>query len=459
MKRRALAEQLVERARRLGADEAEAFVMKSSQTEIKIRDGRPETVNYIDTSGYGLRVLKDGRMGFASSNNIDASEADDMIRKLIAFTERHTPDDHNVLPDPVTGTGNHVPEQFDDTLRAVPVEQKIEKAISMERAAREADDRIRQIPWLQYGDASRQYAIVSSRGIHGEARRTETYGFVMALGMNPDADARYDPATTQTGVGIGVKAYFNDLDFAHIGRTAARYALRMLGAVEGKTGEVQAVFPPETGYNFLRLIADLVAADLVQKKKSLFTGKLGEMIASDLVTIIDDGRLEGGLASAAVDYEGVPTTATEIIQKGKLSAFLYDSYSAHRDNTVSTGNASRVSFDSKPHIAPSNFYMRAGASSRESVIAAVKNGLYVTEVSGLHASVDQVTGNFSIPGKGICIADGELTTPVSGITISGNIFDFFKAIDAVAEDFTWEPRGYVIGVPTFRVSPIKVSGK
>jgi PmbA protein len=281
----------------------------------------------------------------------------------------------------------------------------------------------------------------------------------MAMGMVTGADGQPDPTSAQTGADIKVKAFFNELNANAIGKRAAEFALRMMGAADGRTSEVEGVFPPETGFNFVKLVADMVAADLVQKKKSIFSGKLGEMVASDKVTIVDDGRLEGGLASSAVDAEGVPTTTKDIIKDGKLVTFLYDSYTAHRDNTMSSGNAIRQSFSSKPYIAPSNFFMKSGDISRDNLIASVKEGLYVTEVSGLHASVNQVTGDFSIPAKGLIISNGELSSPVTNITVSGNIFDFFRGIDAVADDLTWEPRDDVIGVPTFKVKCIKIGGQ
>jgi PmbA protein len=460
MKRLELAQKLVERSRKLGAEEVEAFVMESSEVDIKIKDGQPETVNYTDSSGYGLRILIDGKMGFASSNNLNLSEADDIITRLIKYTEKHTPDEHNIFPAPPTDvTHDQSINQFDESMATVPVEEKIKKVTSIETAARNADSRILQVPWLQYGDSSRQFAIASSKEISGVSRRSETFGVVMALGMESGSDNQPDPGSAQTGTGIDVKAYFKELDPVGIGQKAARFALRMLGAGDGRTAEVEGVFPPETGFNFIKLVADMAAADMVQKKKSIFADKMGEVVASDMVTIIDDGRLAGGLASSSVDGEGVPTTTKDIIKNGRLTTLLYDSYTAHRDNIKSNGNAVRRSFSSKPYIAPTNFYMKAGNISRDNLIASVKEGLYVTEVSGLHASVDQVTGNFSIPGKGLIIKNGELTTPVTNITVSGNIFDFFKGIDAVADDLTWEPREDTIGVPTFKVNQIKIGGK
>jgi PmbA protein len=460
MNRLELAQKLVEKSLKAGAQEVEAFIMDSSEVSISIKDGQAETVNYTDDSGYGMRILIDGKMGFASSNNLNIDAADGLITRLISYTQKHTPDEHNVLPDKID---NPLPdgslEQFDEKLTEIAVEDKIKFAQGLEAAAKETDSRIMQTPYVRYGDSSRLYAVASSKGIAGEYRRSEAYGAILAMGMETSSEGQPDPASAQTGVAIDVMAGFTGLDPGIIGRKAAKFALRMLGAGSCKTGEMAAVFPPESGFNFIQLVADMVAADQIQKKKSFYAGKLGEMVGSEKVSIIDDGRLPGGLVSSEFDSEGVPTTTTDVIKDGRLSSFLYDSYTAHRGETRSTGNGIRRTYASKPFIGPTNFYMKAGDISRDNLIGSVKDGIYITEVSGLHVAVDQVTGNFSVPGKGILIKSGELAQPVSGLSISGNIFNLFNSVDAVADDLTWEPRENVIGAPTFRVSRIKISGK
>lgn len=455
-----IGQRLVERARKLGADEAEAFVQKAATVQIEIRDGQAETVTYKDRNGYGLRVLLDGRLAFAAGNDFEPSASDDLSRRLIANTRHHTPDEHNILPDP---DGAAAPEvmasEVDERLTAIPVEEKIAKAVAIETAARQTDRRIVQTAWLLYGDEFRDCAVVSSRGIAARHRRTEVYGLALATAAEIGGDGHPDPVSAQTGTKMEVRSTFAALDPSSIGRTAAEYALRMLGAGEGRTDEVEAVFPPETGSKFIDLVAGMVSAELVQKKKSLFSDKVGEMVASEMVTLIDDGRLKRGLASRGADDEGVPSSTREVIKDGRLIGLLYDSYAAHRGRTKSTGNATRDSYSSRPFIAPTNFYLRPGTISRDRLIASVSPGLYLTEVSGLHASVDPVTGDFSIPCKGLMIVGGEIGRPVAGITVSGNIFDFFRNVTGIADDLTWEVEENVIGAPTFKVDGVKISGK
>lgn len=455
-----IGQRLVERARKLGADDAEAFIQRAVTVQIEIQDGRAETVNYKDRNGYGLRVLLDGRMGFAASNDFDSATGDDLIRRLIANTRHHTPDEHNVLPEPDDAPRPDViAPEVDEALTTIPIEDKIAKGTAIETAARQADRKIVQTAWLLYGDEYRDCAVVSSRGIAARQRRTEVYGLALATAAETGPDGHPDSATAQTGSRMEVRSTFAALDPESIGRTAARFALRMLGAEAGRSGEVAAVFPPETGSKFIDLAAGMASAELLQKKKSLFTGRVGEMVASEAVTIIDDGRLAHGPASRATDDEGGPCSTQEIIKDGRLVGLLYDSHAAHRGGAKSTGNAIRDSYTSRPVIAPTNCYLRPGRVSRDRLIASVSSGLYITEVSGLHASVDLVTGGFSIPCKGLLVAGGEITRPVSDITVSGNFFDFFRKIAAIADDLTWEVDENVIGTPTFMVAGLKISGK
>lgn len=460
MNRLEFAQEIVRRAHRLGAEEAETYTSDTSSSEIQIRNGRADTVTYRETSGYGIRVLIDGKMGFASSNNRDLREAEALIKKLISNSRLHSPDEHNIFPEPSPSAKiDATLEKFDSTMATIPVERKIAKAAAVGEATLKADSRISSVAWLQYGDAAREYAVASSRGIAVAGRRSEAYTFVMAVGMAHSPGGAPDPDTAQTGTVIDVKGDWESIDPDRIGRKAAAYTVRMIGAQDGNTSELAGIFPPETGYNFIKLIADMSRADLIQKKKSLFTGRLNEMVASEQVTIIDDARLPGLLGSASFDAEGVPTTTKEIISSGRLSMLLYDTYTAHRAGSVSSGNADRASFDSRPAISPANFYLKPGIMSRDALIASVAEGLYVTELTGLHASVNLVSGNYSIPAKGLLISKGELTTPVANITISGNIFDFFRGIDGIADDLAWEIHESVIGTPTFRVSSIKIGGK
>jgi PmbA protein len=222
---------------------------------------------------------------------------------------------------------------------------------------------------------------------------------------------------------------------------------------------MQAIFPPEPGNPIVQSLFGMIEADSVQKGKSPFRGKIGQMVASDVLTLLDDGTLAGGLGTRPYDGEGIATTRTMVIEKGILKNYLYDTYTAKKGKTKSTGNASRGGYHSKPLIFPTNFFIQPSNTDAKDITGGVENGILITELSGLHAGINHATADFSVPAKGIVIEGGEPAYPVDNIAISGNLFDFLKNISAVGNDLNWEPIEGMIGAPTFKVDNLRIIGR
>ncbi|NIP44427.1 MAG: TldD/PmbA family protein, partial [candidate division Zixibacteria bacterium] len=265
--------------------------------------------------------------------------------------------------------------------------------------------------------------------------------------------------SVQTGRFAKAYGRYGDFNAEEIGRTAAEYAVRMLGAREFKGRNMQAVFPPEAGIPIVHALFGMIEADSVQKGKSPFRGKIGKQVASDLLTIIDDGTLAGGLGTRPYDGEGIPTARTMVIENGLLKNYLYDSYTAKKGKTRSTGNAARGSYHSKPLIFPTNFFIKPTDTDANKMIAEIDDGILITELSGLHAGINHATADFSVPAKGIVIEHGEMAYPVDNIAISGNLFKFLNSISMVCNDLEWEPIDGMIGAPTFKVENLKIIGR
>jgi PmbA protein len=206
-------------------------------------------------------------------------------------------------------------------------------------------------------------------------------------------------------------------------------------------------------------LIDMLSADEVQKGKSPFRDRLGEVVADKSVTIIDDGVLRGGMATCAYDSEGVPSATTPLIENGLLKSFLYDSYNAKKGGTQSTGNASKSSYHDRPSISPTNFYLQPGETAAEDLVGSVGKGLYLTEVSGLHAGINPTTADFSVPAKAIIVRDGEFAAAVDNITISGNMLELLRNVELVASDLKWIPGHGVVGAPTMKIGETKVAGR
>jgi PmbA protein len=260
---------------------------------------------------------------------------------------------------------------------------------------------------------------------------------------------------SQAGWEYDVRRFYRELDIEQVGRRAARKALDLLGACHIDSVKAPVVLDPSVAEEFLSIMASGFSAENVQKKKSLFMGKLDSEVVSPLITVYDDGLLERGLGTAPSDDELVPMKKKTVIDKGRLALYLYNTYAANKDRTESTGNGIRGGFRGMPGVGITNLYIAPGAQSQEEMIQSTQKGLLVTEIMGAHMA-NPISGDFSVGATGFWIEKGKKAFPVREITIAGNILDLMKNIDAVGSDLRFSGR---IGCPTLRIKELSISGK
>ncbi len=439
-----IAEQAVQKAKSKGAAMAEAYVLSSKELSIDVRDGQVETMKLAEDRGLGLRVITDGRVGFAFTTEFSDDGLDSVVQQALANGANTEPDEFYTLPQ-VTQQYTQL-DIYDPTIRSATVEEKIKMAMEMENTAKSYDKRVKIIESSSYQDAELEVSIVNSQGLSAHYQGAYC-GIYLSLVAGEGEDS-------QTGFALKYGLKFADLNPALIGKQAAERAVRMLGAKPVATQKAAVVLDPYIATNFLGLLAPALSGEAVQKGRSLFAGKMGQQVASDLITIVDDGRLPGGIASAPFDGEGVPTSETVLIEGGRLKGFLHNTYTAAKEGINSTGNGVRGSFKSTPEVGTTNFFIRPGRTSAEQIIKDVKKGLYVTEVMGMHTA-NPISGDFSLGAAGIWIENGELTKPVRGVAIAGNIMELLSAVDAVGNNLEFFGGK---GAPTIRVSSMSLSG-
>jgi PmbA protein len=268
--------------------------------------------------------------------------------------------------------------------------------------------------WAAYSDQVSIVYLANSNGLSGWYPASGCSGEVQFSAAEGD--------DRQSGTKVRATARYDDLDPAKVGRAAAEDAVRMLGARSIGSGELPMVVSPDVGVALLGYIVGMLSADDVQKGKSLFAGKIGQAVASKAVTVIDDGRFKGGLATQPVDAEGVPRQTTPLIVDGVLQSYLYDCYNAKKGKTKSTGNRVRGSYKGVGGIGSTNLYLKSGTTTAGDMLKKIKEGLYLTVAFGLHAGINSVTGDFSIPIAGFKIENGQVTFPIRGVNIAGNLF-------------------------------------
>jgi len=439
-----LGQQLLEQASRLGVD-AEVFLLHNRELSIEVVDGQVDTLKEAEAMGLGLRVIKNGRLGFAFTSDLSPKALQDVLQDAVRICNYTSPDQYQVIP-----SGSfHYPsmDTFDPAIFQTTIEEKIEMARQAERAARQYDRRISLIERAGYEDGESQCLILNSRGINAFARGNYCGSYVFAVAQeNGDA---------QTGFSLSLKQRLSELAPITVGQEAAHNAVRSLHARSAPSGRIPCIMEPYVATRFLGIIAQMVDAEAVQKNKSLFKDRLGQRVGSEAISLVDDGTFPGGIGSFPFDSEGVPSQRTELIRDGQLTSYLYDTYTAHRDNTESTGNGQRSSFRSLPSVGSTNFMIEPGTMSLDELMSDIQYGFYITEVMGMHTA-NPISGEFSVGAAGLLIENGGLTVPVRGVTIAGNILQLLEGVEGVGSDLRFFGSR---GAPSLRISYLSLSGE
>jgi len=444
---RALAEEIVERAVLLGADEADVFIEAGDDFYVHVRSGEVESIRQASPRGLGLRLFAENRLGFFTSAELDRSRIDQLVTRTLALARASASDPSNGLAEEAqAGRGFLDLELFDPEVAGRSIDQEVDCALGMEKAALAFDSRITQVSTAGVGDYSGDVYYASSRGTSGAYRAAQTWLYCM-----PVAESG---GRREMGFWSDHRRFLSELDRPEeVGIEAARRAVRMLGARKIASCEVPVIMEPEMAKEFIAGILGAVDGDMVYKKASFLAGRIGERLASPLVTLVDDATIGSSVGSRPFDGDGLPARRNVIMDKGVLKTYLYDACTARRAGARSTASASRRS-GGLPSIGPSNFYLAKGTSSPGDIMKETSQGLLITGMMG--RGVNIANGDYSRGAAGLWIEGGEPAYPVEEITVAGNMLDMMKRIDRVGDDLDF--RGN-IGAPTIRFSSLAVGGK
>ena len=439
-----IAEQLVKRCLKKGADAAEVYIETGRNLSLDVRKGDIETVQEAASAGAGIRVFVQGRMAFASSNDLGEKALEDAAGRAIAFARVTTADENNVLPDDPGVT--EVAGLYDPRIAQVPMEEKIELIKSLEKLALK-DPRITKSDGASYRESEGEVVIANSNGLLKGYKSTGCgYGVSVVAEKGEQKSSGGDSCS---------RRFYGDLKPAEeVAAKAAREAYDMLDPRTVKTQRAPVIFHADVSRALLGGILGAVDGERVLQGASFLAKMPGQKIGSELMTIVDDGTREKGLASAPFDGEGVPTGRRVIVDQGVLKGFLYNTAVAKRAGVKSTGNASRDGFTSLPGIGPHNFFMAAGGAKFDDIIAATKSGLLVKSVTGY--GINPANGNFSGGAAGFWIENGKIAFPVQGLTIAGTADEILNGIDLMADDLDLN---LSMAAPTVRIKMLQIGGE
>ncbi|MDD2510233.1 MAG: TldD/PmbA family protein [Syntrophomonas sp.] len=425
--------------------QAEVFLSQQHSMNLELRDGQVETLKQAEEMGLGLRLLNAGRRAFVYTADLSEAAIQQAVNDAVDIC-RYTPaDEWNSFPEGPYRYSSL--ELYDENIPASCLEEKIEMAQAAEEAARRSDKRVKLIEKSGYEEGEYTSLLMNSHGLYAVGKANYALLYLSLVAREDDE--------SQSGFSMMIKRKIRGLEPEVVGQEAALRAVRGLKSRRIDSTSLPCIIEPYIMARFLGLIAHLLSAEAVQKGKSLLVGKLGERVASGVLSITDDATLAEGLGSFPFDGEGVPGRKTPAIKNGVLMTYLYDHYSACKAGVESTGHGQRASFRHLPAVGSSNFILEAGEESPEQMIAGVDKGLYITEIMGLHTA-NPVSGDFSLGAAGLLIEKGCLSYPVRGITIGGNLVDFLQSIDAVGNDLRFFGAR---AAPSVRLSSLSVAGK
>lgn len=439
-----LAEKLVKKSISLGASSAEVFLETNRNLSIGVLKSEIETIEEASSQGAGFRVFVDGRMGFSHCNDFSDRSLEDTISRAIAFAKLSSPDENNVLTDNKEVTS--VDGLFDAGISTISMEKKISMALELEKLAMK-DPRITKSSGAGYGEGESEIFIANSNGILKSYKSSGC-----SLGVSVVAEKGDQK---NTGGEYCSRVFFSDLvSLEEIASIASQRAWELLDPVMIKTQRAAVIFDPDVARSLLGGILSAINGERVLQGASFLKDHLNKQFASSLLTMIDDGTRQKGLGSAPFDGEGVPTMKNILVQNGILKGFIYNTRVAKRAGVKSTGNASRGGFTSLPGIGTHNVYLEPGKHSKAEILANTKKGLLLKEVTGY--GIDTVSGNFSGGASGFWVENGEIVSPVKGVTIAGKAFDILNGIDMMGNDIDMNQ---TFASPTFRVAEMQIGGK
>jgi len=409
----------------LGADGAEAYVHVSRSRKAKVQNGALEDLTTSKRGGLGVRVIRGGRTGIATTTDLTRPDFSELMHQAWDLSALGDEDPWLRQAEP-SGTDD-LPSRYDARAEGLSPEQRIECAMRLEAEARKASSKVSAVREASWSDGSGASLLLTQKGVRTSDLASSCAASI-ELAVEQDGDRQ---ASWHWDMGRHPGA----VDLAAIGREAAEKGERKLKPSPLPAGRYPVVLHPEVAVELLGLIAGMLSAEDVLKQRSLFAGRLGQTIASPLLTLVDDGRLPDGLGSEPWDGEGLPTRRNVLIEKGELKTYLHTLKSAAEMGVAPTASAGR-SPGGNPGVTVFNLFPEKGQTSPEGLWKQAGSGVLITEIMGLH-TVDPVSGDLSVGASGIRIRDGVLAESVDRMTFAGNLRDFLTRIVALGSDLRW----------------------
>ncbi|SHI44080.1 TldD/PmbA family protein [Lutispora thermophila] len=440
-------DKLFSRGKELGIEEMEVYMAEKCSTKFKVYKGELENYNLSKEEVLSLRGIHNGKMGYSYTERLADDSIDDLLFNLIQYAECNEREHTEKLSAPVEIKR----KSRINRLKLYEEDRKIAFLKSIEELAYSMDERVYLVEDCDYEEYERSIYIKNTKGLELK----DSYGAGI---INLSVVAK-NGEDTQTGYIHRViddlsQEYKNDLI-----NEAVRDAINMLDACSIPSGDYKIILRNNVAANLFSTMCPVFLADVIQENLSLMKGKVGKKVGSDLLDIIEDPLMDKGFSYRTFDDEGTPTFTKYIVKNGVLKTVLHNNKTAEKEGVNSTGNGFRISHKSSIGVLPINMYIEKGSYSLEEMIMSLEKGLLITDIQGLHAGINTISGDFSLYSNGFLIEHGKVIKPVNQITIAGNFYDMIKEIQALGDDVRFSTPGiYYFGSPSMMIDRLTVSG-
>ncbi|MDU4861167.1 MAG: TldD/PmbA family protein [Terrisporobacter othiniensis] len=438
---------LFEKAKIARFDECEIYFSDGESISISVYEGEVEKYNLAKSFGLSFRGKINNKMGYSYTEILDEVAIDMLINSAKNSATLIENDDETFI---YVGDKTYSEvKTYSKELENIDPGKMIDLALDLEKEAKNYCDKVVNINGCKISYSSSNYGIYNTKGLELNNKDNILTSYVVPVVE--------DESGKNDGVGYVVASSLDEVKPREMAAQGVEEALSKLGGKSIPSGSYKTIIYNEAMVQLLETFASTFSGDAAQKGLSLLKGKEGDMIASPIVTIVDDPLMEGGLASAPFDDEGVATFTKELVYEGKLNTLLHNLKTAHKQGVKSTGNGFKASYASSVNVSESNLYLRKGEKSFEDLMKEINEGVIITDLAGLHSGANTVSGDFSLAAKGFYVENGKKTFPVEQITLAGNYFDLLKNIVAIGNDLKFPMSN--VGSPSVLVTGLSIAGK
>lgn len=426
-------------------DETEILLSAGNSFSVKINEQNVESFNYADSKGIGVRILKDSKVGYAYTEKFDEETLKAIVDEAIE-NAKYTEDDDVVIMENYPKNPDS-PNVYSEALDKIAVPDKIQLAKNLEKYAKDADERVFNIPYAVYADGKSYSRVANSKGLDKEDIQNFAYAYVAALSAEGD-DKRM-------GLDFHITRDFTQLDPKKMAEASVQKSTDLLNGKSIDSGKYAVVFNNEMMATMLATFSSIFNAKSVQEGRSLLKDKIGQKVANDKVTIVDDGLHPEGFSTSAFDSEGYPTERTVLIDKGVLKGYLQNTITARKDGVKSTGNGSR-GYKGTLNISTSNFLIEVGDHKEEDLFGKHDKVIEIVSLQGMHSGANAISGDFSLGAQGFLWENGKRSYSLKPFTVSGNFLDMLSGVEAIADNFKFDMSSN--GASSVLIKEINISG-